>query len=50
MAGTVTVSLEHYLGTNYVPDVEFVHGELKGKPVVPRLHGRVQLHLCLWIL
>ena len=42
MAGTATVSLETYLRISYVPDLEFVYGELKEKPLVSLAHSRVQ--------
>ncbi len=43
MAATATaVSLAEYLRTAYRPDVEFLNGELKEKPVPEFLHGVIQ--------
>ncbi len=42
------VSLEEYLATEYHPDVEYIHGELKEKPVTGFPHGVVQLVLGEW--
>ncbi len=49
MAESATaVTLEHYLATSYRPDVEFIGGELKEKPLVSPAHGRVQSLLVIW--
>lgn len=44
----IAVTLKHYLGTSYRPDVEFIDGELKEKPMVSPAHGRVQSLLVIW--
>ena len=43
-----TVSMEEYLRTSYHPDVEYVYGELREKPMPTLLHGIVQILLGLW--
>ncbi len=43
MATTVTVSMEMYLSTSYCPDVEYLDGVLKEKPVIQIVHGWVQV-------
>jgi Uma2 family endonuclease len=49
MATTGTgVSVEEYLRTGYRPDVEYIDGELKEKPVVGFAHGRLQALLSEW--
>ena len=49
MAQTATiVSLEEYLATSYRPDVEYIDGELKEKPVTGFPHGVVQGLLFEW--
>ena len=49
MAETVSaVSLEEYLATSYHPDVEYVDGQLKEKPVTGFPHGVVQILLGQW--
>jgi len=48
MATAVKVSIEEYLTTSYHPDVEYIDGELKEKPVVQFAHGRVQVLLGVW--
>ena len=48
MATTVKVSLQEYLNTSYHPDVEYLDGELKEKPVVKLAHGRIQSLLSVW--
>jgi Uma2 family endonuclease len=49
MAATETaVSLETYLRTEYRPDVEYIHGQLKEKPAPEFLHGVVQVILGSW--
>ncbi len=42
------ISLEQYLRTAYRPDVEYIHGQLKEKPVPEFLHGVVQAILASW--
>ena len=45
----VTVSLDAYLnGRIPEPDVEYVDGVLKEKPLVQKTHGRLQAILCAW--
>jgi Uma2 family endonuclease len=48
MATTTGISLEEYLQTSYRPDREYIDGTLKEKPVVPFVHGRVQMLLGVW--
>lgn len=49
MAHTATaVSFDEYLRTSYHPDVEYLNGELKEKPVVGFPHGEVQIILGAW--
>ena len=46
---TTAVSLDAYLnGPVPDPDVEYVDGALKEKPVVKRIHTRLQSILCTW--
>ncbi len=45
-----TVSLAEYLRTSYHPDVEYVCGELKEKPMPTLSHGMVQALLAGWFL
>ena len=48
-AMTPTMTIEEYLnGPVPEPDVEFVDGELKEKPVVMSIHGRLQSIICGW--
>ncbi len=42
------VPIEQYLRTNYRPDVEYIDGELKEKPLVMSVHGRLQVLLGSW--
>jgi Uma2 family endonuclease len=42
------VSIEEYLRTSYDPDVEYVDGSLREKPVVFSAHGSIQSLLCSW--
>lgn len=48
MATALKISLEEYLNTSYHPDVEYIDGELKEKPVVRFAHGKVQIRLGVW--
>ena len=43
MPTTALVSVEEYLSTSYHPDVEYVDGELVGRNVGEKDHGRLQL-------
>lgn len=46
MAAVATrISLEEYLRTSYRPDVEYIDGMLKEKPMPTMLHGIVQFLL-----
>ncbi len=45
---TTTVSIEEYLHTMYDPDVEYIDGFLKERPVVYPVHGRLQAILVQW--
>ena len=47
MAST-TASIDEYLKTSYVPDFEFIDGNLLEKPVVGPVHGRVQILIGVW--
>ncbi len=42
------VSLEEYLQTSYRPDVEYIDGVLKEKPVPEYFHGVLQVILGMW--
>ena len=42
------VSVEEYLRTAYTPDVEYIDGELKEKPMPTSLHGFVQMMIGRW--
>ncbi len=48
MAAAAKVSLQDYFNTSYRPDVEYIDGELKEKPVVGFAHGEVQGFLFSW--
>ncbi len=49
MATAVGISIEEYLrGPVPHPDVEYVDGELKERPLVQRIHGRLQSILSAW--
>lgn len=48
MGTTVRVPLEEYLTTTYQPDVEYLDGELKEKPVVQFAHSEIQGLLSAW--
>lgn len=51
MAAVATkVSLEEYLQTSYRPDIEYIDGVLKEKPMPTALHGIVQFLLGHWFL
>ncbi len=44
-----TITIEEYLsGPVPDPDVEFVDGEMKEKPVVMSIHGRLQFIIGAW--
>ncbi len=43
-----TISLEEYLRTVPDPDVEYVDGFLKERPVVFSVHGLLQLEIGMW--
>ena len=43
-----SVTIEEYLATSYHPDVEFIDGLLKEKPMVGLPHGEVQAILAAW--
>ncbi len=46
----VSVSLEQYLAASYRPDVGYVAGQLKKKPIPTLLHGFVQALIASWFL
>ena len=48
MATAVKISLEQYLNTSYRPDVEYLDGELKEKPLVDFPHGEAQGFIFAW--
>ncbi len=48
MATAVKVTLQEYLNTSYHPDVEYLDGELKEKPVVGFAHGETQGFIFNW--
>ena len=48
MATSTVVSIDDYLKKSYRPDVEFIDGELKERPVVKRTHGRLQSLISIW--
>jgi Uma2 family endonuclease len=48
MTTATRVSIDEYLQTSYHPDVEYLDGELKQKPVVTLAHGEVQAFLSVW--
>ncbi len=43
-----SVSIEKYLETNYRPDLEYIDGELRERPVVVYAHGRLQILIGVW--
>jgi Uma2 family endonuclease len=43
-----TLPIEQYLRTSYDPDVEYVDGQLKERPVVQSIHGTIQSLLSFW--
>ena len=47
MASTA-ISMESYLQTSYSPDREYIDGELKEKPGVSSIHGRMQILIGMW--
>jgi Uma2 family endonuclease len=50
-APTLTfVPIEEYLRTSYRPDVEYIDGYLREKPVVMSVHGRLQSLLSHWFV
>ena len=44
------VSIDEYLRTDYRPDVEYLDGELREKPVVDFVHGETQGLIFAWFL
>ena len=48
MATTTLVSLEEYLASTYEPDLEYLNGELKERPMVMTAHGALQSFLSQW--
>lgn len=42
------VSMEIYFSTSYGPGVKYLDGVLQEKPVVPIVHGRVQVLIDIW--
>lgn len=50
MATQTLISLEEYLKKIPDPDVEYVDGYLKERPVVSTLHGLLQSEICGWFI
>ena len=49
IAAYTTVSIDEYLHDfSFRPDVEYIDGELRERPVVKRVHGRIQSLLSMW--
>ena len=48
MATATKVSMEEYLNTSYRPDVEYIDGYLREKPVVKFAHGETQGFIFRW--
>ncbi len=48
MATAAKISIEEYLSTDYRPDVEYIDGYLKEKPVVMFAHGETQGIIFAW--
>ena len=48
MATATFVSLDEYSKTSYRPDMEYIEGELKEKPVVQWIHSNLQAALSAW--
>ncbi len=42
------VSIDEYLSKSYRPDVEYIDGVLKERPVVTKAHGRLQSLISIW--
>ena len=49
-AVATTVSVDEYLRRSYRPDVEFIDGELRKRPVVTYAHGRLQSLISGWFM
>ena len=48
---TTLISIDEYLhNTTYRPDVEYIDGELRERPVVFSIHGKLQSLLSHWFL
>jgi Uma2 family endonuclease len=45
---SMPVDLDQYLHSSWKPDLEFIEGVLKEKPMPTKLHALVQAMLCLW--
>jgi Uma2 family endonuclease len=50
MATSTLVTIEQYLQTHYRPDVEFIDGELREKPVVQWVHSQLQSLISAWFV
>ncbi len=48
MATPTLVSLEAYLASSFDPDVEYIDGELRERPVVFSRHGLLQSLISIW--
>ncbi len=48
MAAHTLVPIQEYLNTSYRPDVEYIDGVLKEKPLVQWTHANLQAFLCIW--
>ena len=45
---TLLLSMEEYLHTGYEPDLEYIDGELRGRPVFFSTHGLIQGKINSW--
>jgi Uma2 family endonuclease len=50
MATSTPVAIDEYLRVEYDPDVEYVDGELKERPMVMIEHGALQSQLSFWFI
>ena len=48
-AALVSISIEEYLhNTSYKPDVEYIDGDLRERPMVMSAHGKLQSLISIW--
>ncbi len=50
MATTSLLTMNDYLHTSYRPDVEFIDGGLKERPLVNYAHGQIQIIVGNWFI